>query len=284
MVLPRWSRGALLALIAHSMRTYAGDDIASTNKSKVFEGLHLKKSKDASEFPVQVLSVGNGEQALIQEDGAKFDLSLLQPYADLFSSDYFSPSADKSEVVDKRTGKRITVSIFRASYDDGSTLLVEKDGSDGRIAYAEVRRPRGIPDMFLVPDVELGVNSESSGESFLTFTSDDIDTELLNSKFSYGEVEFPTDIDLFDGDRLLRTKKREKAENKEADKLSNAESRQGGDETFSTATWSTICPSFQVVNIAIVFDSDFCSMFGSFELAQRRIMTIVASASYHYER
>jgi hypothetical protein len=237
-----------------------------------------KKSKDSYTFPVQVLSLGNGAEALIQANGSKFDLSLLEPYVELFSSEYFTPSDDKSEVVDDRTGTSIPVSIFRASYEDGSTLLVEKDGRDGRITYAEVRRPRGEPqtaDIFLVPETEVG----SGSETLLAFTPEDIDVDLLNSKFSYGEVLVAADEEDSYDDRLLRTEGREKQQEQ---LVSTNYRRSGG--SFSTATWSTICPRFQVVNIAIVFDSEFCAKYGSFSEARKRIMTIVASASFHYER
>lgn len=264
--------------------------LASDAEERSTEGMHLKKSNySASKYSVQVLTVGNGDQSLIQEDGNKYNLTLLEPYVELFSSKHFSASIDGENVIDKRTGTCTPVTIFRAHYDDGSTLLVEKDAEHGKIVYAEVRRPRGEPDTLLVPDVDYsGGGVEPPTAKFVSFTPDDIDIDFLNSKFSYGKVDNPDKGKVDDQDkhekhggkhRLLRSTERVR----KITSSSRGGYRQSRND-LSTSTWSTACSAFQVVNIAIIFDADFCVLFGGFEQARRRIMTIVASASFHYER
>lgn len=276
MVLPQWPQWTVAVWVLLWTTISALTDEMEGNMLSITKGLYLKEdAKQSRNFPVEIVSLGNGNQVLTQEDGTKYDLANLEPYVDLFSDKYFRASADKTEVIDIRTGASTPVTIFRANYDDGSTLLVEKGEKDGKIVYAEIRRPRGVPDLLLLPDIDGG--SGTGNEKFMSFTPEDIDVDFLNSKFSYGEVESPTE-DEPDNDRLLRSVKRKSLDQDSFDGYPQA---RGG---FSTATWSTTCSTFQVVNLAVVFDSDFCAIFGDFEQARRRILTIVASASFHYER
>ncbi|CAB9497651.1 expressed unknown protein [Seminavis robusta] len=275
---PQWTIATLCTI------AFFGMNIAVAGAKKKFrrDELPLKKNEQGQDFPVQVLTgrsgVDENKSEMIRDiAGNEYDLSRLKPFVGLFSDNTFVPSDDNTKIVDKRTGEVIKISIYRAEYEDGSTILVEKDEQDN-IAYVEVRRPAEDPDTFLVPNEEELLDGEVTSE-FLSFTSDDIDYELLQSRYRYGDVSTPGDTDANrDRDLTMQGSSGEYP-------FQYLDYRQGRTE-FTTSSFSSFsfCASYTVVNLAIVYDGDFCSIHGGFEDTRRRIMTIVASASFHYER
>jgi Metallo-peptidase family M12 len=241
--------------------------VLAKKKNFTLDDLSLKKtSSERSDFPVQVLQSGVDNVETIRDvDGNVYDLSQLKPFVGLFSEDTFSPSSDDTLVVDKRTGDIIRVSVFKAVYEDGSTILMEKDDNNN-IEYVEVRRRVEEADTFLFPK-EDGQTAE-----FHAFTSDDIDYETLQSQYHYGEHYLHRRMENEMIDEYLTPNLRYRQERAEFETSS-----------FTSLGYGT-CDSYTLVKVAIVFDGDLCSIYGSFEAARRRIMTIVASASFHYER
>lgn len=246
--------------------------------------LPLKK-KDYPTYSVEVLS--HDETSIITDtDGNHYDLSRLRPYVDLFSNRYFVSYTDnnkKSYMIDKRTDETIQVSVFRAVYDDHTVVIAEKN-ERGKIVYLEVRRPRGESDLFLVQSPWMVHSEEGLSQvdeetfSLMAFTENDIDEEELQAKFHYGEVNVPEEV-MGNEDRFLRSVQQQK-DHQVPLFLSLNYNHESQNATFS----GSHCDSFRVVRVAIAFDSDFCRFYGGYEATRRRILTIVASASYHYER
>ena len=240
------------------------------------ENLGLKTSrKERANYPVQVLQSGIDNVETIRDvNGNEYDLSQLKPFVGLFSENTFTPSSDNSVIVDKRTSEVIRVSIYKAVYEDGSTILMEKDANNN-IEYVEVRRPAEQTDTFLVP------TQDGESAAFLAFTSEDIDYETLQSKYNYAEASH------IGGKRYLSHPRTENNEVIHEFLMPSLKYRQGKTE-FETSSFTSYgygqCDSFTIVKLAIIFDGNFCSIHGGFEAARRRIMTIVASASFHYER
>ena len=143
--------------------------------------------------------------------------------------------------------------------------------------------------MFLVPstanDVSDDEGDKHAGDAeFLAFTDDDVDYEGLQTQFRYGEATTPDD-----SERKLRGSK------SSADEpfVLSSDYRAGREPFVASSSFSISsvaaatangCESYRVVNVAVVFDAEFCALYGGYEASQRRIMTIVASASVHYER
>lgn len=267
---------------------------AANEKVLQLEDMNLKREKVDSELPVEVLK-RSGVAAGFLGEIEGYDLSRLQPFVGLFSETYYVPSSDNTKVTDTRNGNVITVPIFRASYDDGSIVLAEKD-ENGNIAYVELRRSRGTPDVFLIPSQSSDPNfggQQSEESEFLTFTEDDVDYDELRSKFQYGEASTPDGSGDDDTDfRHLRANSNTEPWEKP---VPSHDYRNGRDAFIASSSFSSSlvsspasglsgCPSYRVVNLAVVFDTEFCGMYGSMAAARRRIMTIVASASFHYER
>ena len=265
---------------------------AADAKVLSLEDMHLKQDKLSSELPVEVLKRSSAAAGFLGEIEG-YDLSRLQPFVGLFSEKYFVASSDNTKVTDVRTDEVMKVPIYRATYDDGSIVLVEKDES-GNIAYVELRRPRGLPDVFLIPASASkgpyydGYQPEES--EFLAFTEDDVDYDELRSKFQYAEASTPNADANFSDRRLRANSNTDESGEGQVSSKYDGRNRNGRESfvassSFSSSSFSSQgCQSYRIVNIAVVFDTEFCQLYGDFEASRRRIMTIVASASFHYER
>jgi hypothetical protein len=268
LTVPRWTIAAVYTLVLFG--TPLLQSVHAKKKSFSPGDLCLKqRSNEGPGFPVQVLQSG---VPIRDVNGNEYDLSKLKPFVDLFSKNTFSPSSDNTLVVDKRTDEVIRVSVYKAVFEDGSTVLVEKD-ENNNIAYVEVRRRAKEEDTFLVP------KEDGQTDEFLAYTNADIDFELLQSQYRYAEASHP------EGERHLRRRmENEIIDEHLAPNLQYRQERAEFEASSFTSFGFGVCSSYTLINLAIVFDGDFCSIYGSFEAARRRILTIVASASFHYER
>ncbi len=176
--------------------------------------------------------------------GTHYDLAKLRPYHALFAPNMFAMNAS------------FEIPILIASYDDGSSLLVEKNINED-IIYAELRKetPRSI--IYYLKTQECKANelfvfadSEVDGTDFegLSFG----DEESIENDLPYSEVE------------SLRTQ------------LPNHVYKRGDGS-------SAECVYFKVVKVGIIYDAEFCRKYGGKTGAQSRIMLIVAAASLLYE-
>ena len=234
-----------------TIHAFGGGAVVDAKKISL-EDLPLKTYDTQSQVPVQMIKLPGDDGALIQDiNGNRYDLSALEPYVELFAAKHFVPSNDKKTITDSRTGEVTTIPIYKATYGDGSIVLVEKDGD--AIQYIELRRPQGEPDMFLVPDLNQQSGNADTNEEFLVYTEDDIDYDFLQSKFRYGEVSTPEvdDDDDDEGDdanRMLRSSERA------AEDTMNFDDYREGREFFTSLSLRA-CSSYKVVNLAVVFDA-----------------------------
>lgn len=194
------------------------------------------------------------------QDGKAYSLAALKPYAGLFSDKYFASSHDKASVIDARSNSSILVSVLRASYPDGTLVLAEKNDL-GQIVYVEVRQASGVPITFLL-------KNSTNSNTYLTFTEEDMDTEKIKSQSFFGiDPQVPGH---------LRRKLPKHSDPDSAAALPSFKYRRG-DGTSSDCTY------FKVVEVAIMFDGEFCALLGSFDAAASHIQMVVASASVYYE-
>lgn len=274
------------AMLLRSVACFAFLAFGAVTANKIEpEDLPLKTYNTASGVPVKLITLSGTTGNLIEDvEGNRYDLSVLEPYVDLFVGEYYVSINNGNAIRDTRSGDVTVVPIFKGTYEDGSIVLVEKDGDD--IQYIELRKPQGEPDMFMVPNSSQqgsGGNFDTDEQmEFLAYTEEDIDYELLREQFHYGEASIPGDDDDEDySTRRLRSKG--KAPQDVVEAVAPEFDYRAGREFFTSLSLKS-CSSYRVVKLAIVFDAEFCSIYGSFAAARRRIMTIVASASFHYER
>ena len=283
MITSRWA--AVTYCVATYFALIAFAVVVEANKIDP-EDLPLKSTYySQSETPVKLISLsGRAGNRLQDADGNQYDLSVLKPYVELFVGEYFVSSDGGKTITDVRSGDVTVVPVFKGTYEDGSIVLAEKEGD--AIQYIEIRKPQGEPDMFMVPNFSQqgsgGTGDTSEEIEFLAFTEDDIDYELLREHFHYGEATIPGDDDDEDySKRMLR--KKEKVQQDVVSTVASDPNFRTSRNIFSPLSPKR-CSSYQVVKLAIVFDAEFCALYGDFSAARRRIMTIVASASFHYER
>lgn len=201
--------------------------------------------------------------------GKVYDVSTARPYTDLFDSESFSFSPDGSDgltVYHKRSGQSFPLSVYRIETSDTSIVQVVKDETSS-IVYGEVRETgRAEDSFFMATDRERSARlstdeatSDDVGTTLLSFRSSDIDRAKLAENYDFGEAP---PIAVSD-----RHKEFANSGNEGNRRLANGD-----------------CSSYQVVPVAIVYDSPLCGVYGSHEATIRRLMTIAASASALYER
>jgi hypothetical protein len=241
------------SLLCLALITLRADPVASLNFSSSFvinQTLELK-----SEASVVVKA----------NDGTSYSLASLEPDVSLYSEKYFVTDLSRNYVADTLTGEEFPVSVFRASYDDGTVIIAETDDEDN-VVYVEIHQGPGISTTFLQ-----SADPDHPGE-LLSFTENDMDTgaEAFLSQFHYGpDEELPDDVRrTLIGHVNFDSKTRELADYPSI-RLEDGAIRG--------------CTFFKVVDVAIVFDSEFCALHGSSRKARRAIRMIVASASLYYE-
>jgi len=206
------------------------------------------------------------EGVLTGVSGVEYPLTDVAPFTALFSPRSFKVSEDGLSVLHKRTNETFPIPVYRSVF--GNTLVQLFLDEDGSVSYAEIREDDSQYDTFFVGGDSLvptnGTFGEDSIEEFLlTFTADDIDEEKLDN-FSLTELIPPSSRDQLR--RKLWT-----------------EDDDGFQKTVERSALNG-CSTYRVVEIAIVYDAEFCGSRGSKNKARNRIIKIVASASALFER
>jgi hypothetical protein len=220
---------------------------------------------------------------LVDDRGRRYSLSRLEPYTELFSPDSYEVSKGGKYVTHRSSGDRFDVSVYRATFNDGTVLQVtlsrdgdsaeeqftDDGGSERTVHYAELRRPGGYPDMFFVPSPSA---AGEKAQRMIAFTIEDFDASAFQQLQPLGDAR------PIPGSRLHR---RASAIVTHPDKAHPRELLlfvyTRGDGTSSD------CSYFKTVEVAVVFDAEFCQFYGSVEAARARVQAIVASASIYYE-
>ena len=148
-----------------------------------------------------------------------------------------------------------TVSVFRATYDDGeATLLAQKD-SNGSIINAELSGRSQSSPLHFVKTSECN----QVDELFVFAETEINDFEYEGLDFGEGQSSSLGDTDDLD-----------------------PETR--SDHIYVAGDGSSLeCRFFKVVKVGIVYDAEFCRKYGGHDETESRIMLIVAAASLLYE-
>lgn len=207
---------------------------------------------------------------LIDSLGTKYPLAQLQPYTEVFSPGSYSFSEDGATAKHMASNETFRVPIFRAVFDNNTVVQVATT-DEGSVSFAEIRGPIPKHDTFFIQEAfasSLLVQEDETGVkptgALLSFTTSDIDKEKLAASFSLGEPQ-PLkrrlrELELTDSDVPIDINR----------------------TNFDPV--SAACQSFTVVNVAVVYDSEFCGAMGSPSAARSKIVAIIASASILYER
>jgi len=224
------------------------------------------------DFPLDFQSVKQNKKAnrrILLRDwrDQKFSVDEAEPLTDLFSSEHFTVSDDGTSVTNLRSNETFAVPVFRSLYENGTALQVLTDGTTGDVQYAEIRHhPDGAAnDTFFL-------RAMTGSDSVLkSFDSIGVFEPLNLQEYSYGEAALPS-WPALEEDSTRRTLTQQ-----QRDLLPKFVYRRGDRS-------SAECTYFKVVNLAIVYDAEFCQHYGSAAAARNRIVAVVASASLYYER
>lgn len=231
--------------------------------------------------------------SIFDRDGREYSLTDLQPYTDLFSPDDYALSVDGTKVTYLRTGESFSIPVARAVYDSGTVLQTFSD-EGGEIAFAEIHHFSGRSDSFDVRADRSAVGTD--GLPVLSFEIRDDDATLLQENYEMGEAVSPSFEKTKNGKKPRKKRKKKKKMTRKGD---GADDDAGGNEAEDAFIrrqllpdfvyrrgdgTSAECTYFKVVNLAVVYDAEFCQRYGSFEAARNRVLAIVASASVYYER
>ena len=227
------------------------------------ESLHLKRSLGTQ-------SISDG--FVTDQDGTVFSLSELKPYTDLFpptsNSEWTAYGAGADGTVQQSEGQ-FAIPVYRGTFRGGETIVQLQKDEDGNVVYVEIRNPNGKPDTFFVK------TEECREDELLVFSEDDVDDILMNDFESVDELVVQDDGIIDENSNDIG---RESLRGSIARLDVPPFVYERGDGTSSECTY------FKVVKVGIIFDSDFCSKFGSVGEARGRISMIVASASIYYEQ
>jgi hypothetical protein len=190
------------------------------------------------------------------QDGTTYSLSELMPYTELVTDFVLEPRSGEPSFL---------MPIYRGTFADGATLQLQKDQA-GNIVYVEIRNIKGKPDTYLVK------TEDSRDGELLAYRESDVDSEMIRNEFDLDEVHLQIDYPGKESVRDSQETLTDRADSVPAFVYTR------GDGT------SAECTYFKVVQVGVVFDSDFCKKYGSAVEARGRIMMIVASASIVYEK
>eukprot|EP00934_Nitzschia_sp_Nitz4_P003607 Nitzschia sp. Nitz4//scaffold174_size87051//36395//38323//NITZ4_005108-RA/size87051-snap-gene-0.113-mRNA-1//-1//CDS//3329538869//3597//frame0 len=197
--------------------------------------------------PLEVQDLSSGY--LLDSMGRPYDLRELQPLDDLLSSRGHVPvEGDKDHASHPAIPEVDEMPIYRAFYHDGTMIQVEKS-EDGTILSAELYEGDSGCTVHFVKTEECNDNE------LILYTADQMDGVFLGALET--DEEFVTIADVPSG---------------------------SSSPVASLKNTSVPCPHFQVIRVGIVYDAEFCQIYGSKLAARSRIMMIVAAASLLYER
>jgi Metallo-peptidase family M12 len=212
-----------------------------------------------------------------------YALDNLLPYTDIFASESYRFSNDGLRVTHIRSEETFDIPIYRSIYEDGTIVQIATTDR-GNVSFAEIRvpDPKLYNDTFFLPSeliTDAIVEDDSNDldkEILISFTSKDLDSSKLANTFDLDDMELPNTNDSIGGDqrRHLSTNR----------PVIRSRSTATTIVTTDNNIASSVCDQYQIVKVAILYDSDLCSTYGSMSATRNRIITIVASASVLYER
>ena len=189
------------------------------------------------------------KDAVITGDGEEYLLTeILTPITGIFSKKYYELNEDGTEVRDTRNDEIYKILVFKGTYDNGAQVLVVKN-NEGDITYVELHR-FDKPITYYI--------HESTLNGIVSFDDLAIDQDKLTS-LGLGDAVPP----YASRHRNLLNKKRRVEKNVKE---------------------SSTCQEYKALDASIVYDGEFCEMYGSTENAQGVIQAIVARASHFYEK
>ena len=169
--------------------------------------------------------------------------------------------------------------IFTGTAENGESLFLVKD-EQNEAAFVHIQDGDKETMLVAVPKKRGGgaLDDEESSGMMIAMSPDDYDFEKLNRMFHYGEVTGEAD------DQASYTPTA--TEDVAAPPDDTAEFLWSNNSTVLFADGVTAragsCSSFKTIDVAILYDSSFCAVYGSSSAAERRIEAIVGMASQRY--
>lgn len=236
-------RDAMLPLLI--LLVLAQNDTSEAQVLPTFASLDLKGISR-----IQNISSGYLEDF----SGNQYDIAKLSPFNELLS-----PGGNDLQRNDPEGNEAFIMPIYRAIFDDGTSLLVEKD-ANGKILYGELKKLGGQPTLYFVKTQECDENE------VLVFSDSQVDDTAYEG-LPFGDEEVHDDQIIPPGS------------------MEDFTTRAGvPDHIFTRGDGtSSECLYFKVVKVGVVFDAEFCRKYGGKTGARSRIMLIVAAASLLYE-
>ena len=231
---------------------------------KIKHDHHLKKD---AKLNIHNLSASN----IITVHDKQYSLDNLEEYS-VLSPDFIA-TVDGNEVGFDSHG-----CIWTGNYNDTNIFLTKN--KDGKTTY--MRIDHGTFSTMLV-GVNLGEKIDQ--ETLVSYTSDDTDQELLNDKFSFEKETISVEAEdsiapNFDLSPKLPTFP---VDDKDQRILFTSEKISAEDGEVSEVS-SSVCASYKIIDVAIVYDSSFCAKYGGSAGANRKVHEIVSLANVFYNQ
>lgn len=233
----------------------------------------------------------NDKTSKVLTNGSEeYKLDNLLPYTDLFDPQHYY--IDGSRITNIRSNETFQIPIYRSMTTDG-TIIQFATNELGNISFAEIRVPDPSlnDDIFYIPSdiLRAGIGEDATTEDgdrtdvLISFTSRDLDKDKFGTIFDLDEVELPIESGV-EGVANTTTAQVQNSRNRHVRRMLYDTSISESAANTDDAIVATICSQYQIVKIAVVYDSSLCSTYGSMAATRNRIINIVASASLYYER
>ncbi len=241
-----------------------GEDIL--DQSILTEFKHLHQLKDDAVFDFQVID----DSHTFSAKGKKYSLDGLEPVK-VYTDD--ATLMMDGKVLSEKPHD-YDLHVFTGTDGSDTIMVSTKEGANGKqeIDTIHVLGADGSPDVHLVtvlPGLLTTIRPEDiidASKDNVKFDSDDQDGKEIGSFLDGSDNDIYNLKNNFGGRKMLRKSKKQQETNRELQ--------------------STGCSSFEVIEMAIAFDSTFCAKDGggSFSLAKQEAENIVAQASVFYQR
>lgn len=122
----------------------------------------------------------DADQFIFDLDGEVIDLNTLTPQ-NIFSADHYELSEDGTYVTDIETGEPVQIEVFGSGFNHAKVIIATKD-EDGLFNDIRIHK-EGRP----------GQSFKKTGEIYLGYSDDDVDTDKLNEIFEMKDLIVPDD-------------------------------------------------------------------------------------------